>query len=177
MTLAPNDNAKTIYYKAAQVLDRDTYLKLITITFDRMAAKELHPLQFKWIVFPYAKNLRTIWVEDPPSDELKNVASRVREVMADDSGTVRFMNDVIRGDVAAINRDFHPDEEPSEVRKAQLRRSINTATTPTSTAVNPASSPAAPPPEKSSNFIWWIVGLVILVGGAVFVARKKKPKA
>ena len=36
--------------------------------------------------------------------------------------------------------------------------------------------PAAPTP-KDNNPVWWIVGLIILAGGVVFVARKKKPRA
>ncbi len=177
--IAPGYNAKTIYYKAAQVLDRDTYLKFILATCDRMAANELHPMQFKWVVFPQSKNLREIWHEDPPSAELKKVATRVREVTANEPSMVSFMNDVISGKVAANNRDFHPDAEPSEVRKAQLRRSINTASMPTlaPAVVNPASATAAPSPVKSSNAVWWIAGSIILAVGVVFVMRKKKPKA
>jgi hypothetical protein len=178
-TIAPSNNAKTIYFKAAQVLDRSTYLKFILVTSDRMAAKELHPMQFKWVVSPYEKHLRNMWVEDPPSDELKKVAARVREVMADDPGMVRFMNDVIRGEVAANNRDSDPVADPSEARKAQLRQSIGTAPAPAPapTAVNPASARAAPLPAKSSNLAWCIVGLIILVSGAVFLVRKKTPGA
>lgn len=36
---------------------------------------------------------------------------------------------------------------------------------------------AAPAPAAKTNPVWWIVGLIILAAGAVFVTRKKKPKA
>jgi len=179
-TIAPSDSAKTIYFKAAQVLDRDTYLKLIMVTSDRMAAGELHPMQFKWVVYPQSKHLREMWHKGPSGAELKKVAARVREVMANDPNTVRFMDKVISGEVAENNHDSDPAADPSEARKAQLRQSINTASAPTpapTTAVNPASAPAAPLPEKSSNVVWWIVGLLILAAGVVFVERNKKPKA
>lgn len=39
-------------------------------------------------------------------------------------------------------------------------------------------TPAAEPePAEKPNPVWWIFGLIILATGAVFVARKKKPKA
>lgn len=40
----------------------------------------------------------------------------------------------------------------------------------------PKQLPASPAPQNNKT-VWWTVGLIALVGGAVFVARKKKPRA
>lgn len=179
-TIAPSDNAKTIYYKAAQVLDRGTYLEFIMATSDRMAASELHPMQFKWVVFPHQKHLRNIWVEDPPSDQLKKVAARVREVMTDDLGMVRFMNEVISGQVAANNRDFHPDTAPlPKPTPPQAAPSTPTLTPPSDTSPPPVvqvPAPVAPASAKSFNPLWWITGAVATLVAVGLALRRKKFK-
>lgn len=183
-TVAPSNNAKTIYYKAAQVLDRSTYLKLIMATSDRMAAGELHPMQFKWVVYPQSKHLREIWHEDPPSIELKKVAARVREVMAGDPSTVRFMNEVISGQVAANHRDFHPEANPlPKPRPTQAAPSDSTSTAippPAPASAAPAvattRTPAEPPAAQATDPLWMIVAAIAVLAGMVLVLRHKKPK-
>jgi hypothetical protein len=179
-TVAPTPVAQTIYFKAAQVLSQYDYLQLLVATCERAKAGEIHPMQFRWIVSPYEKHLRKMWEENPPSEELKLAAARVREVIGADSNMGKLMTRIIAGEMAASLRDFHPDANPlSKPASTQAAPSAPEATRASPSvapapAVVAAPAPAAPPPAKSLNPLWWIAGAIILAGGAAFVARKKK---
>lgn len=97
--------------------------------------------------------------------------------MADDPGMVRFMTEVISGQVAANNRNFHPDADPLPKPAAtQAPPSISTPPPVAPPSVFKVSAPVAPLPAKSSNPLWWIVGTVAAFAAVVLVVRRKKPK-
>jgi hypothetical protein len=168
--IAPTQNAQAIYFKAAEVLNKNNYYKLILSAADEAALGNVELTEFRWIVFPIEKHLRDMWTEDPPSAELKAVAARVREVMGADSGVGKFMTQVIAGEIAASNRGFAPDTKP-------LRPAFKP---PTPQAVNPSLAlppavPVAPQPQRV-NRTWWIVGAIAALAALVVVARRKKSR-
>lgn len=176
-TLAPSNNAKTIYFKAAQVLNQKQYLKLLVATADHAEAGEIHPMQFRWIVSPYEKHLRKMWEEDPPSEELKIAAARVREVVGADSNMGKLMTRIIAGEMRASLRNDDSDANPLPKLPTQAAPSTSTPPPAAPPLVVKVSPPVAQPPANSSNPLWWIAGAIAALVAVVVVVRRKKSKA
>jgi hypothetical protein len=75
-----------------------------------------------------------------------------------------------------------PLDEPSRQIEAVEAPPAPTAASGPIIVNYPKSEPApkplpAAPAHKDYNPVWWIVGLIIIAGGVMFVARKKKPRA
>lgn len=133
-TVAPSDNAKAIFFKAAQILSRKDYIDFLMMTCRLVENGKISKQQLKWGLFPAEKHLREMWIENPPSGSLKNLASEASLIFADDKGMRDFLDKVVSGQVAigsigkdekslsATPRNFQkppadvkrPDRRPSE---------------------------------------------------------------
>jgi hypothetical protein len=94
-TVAPTDNTKAIFYKAAQILPLRDYITFLTLTCRQVEAGKISKQQLKWALFPFEKHLREMWTENPPSAELKELALRASFVLKDDKGMKDFLEKVI----------------------------------------------------------------------------------
>lgn len=95
------------------------------------------------------------WAKPPSKDPIQTeYGKRVDEAFARGEIPITLRND----------KEEWRDQKTPEPKPAEIP-----ATEPTSAPTSPTKQPA--------DQVWWIVGLIILAAGAVFVARKKMPKA
>lgn len=99
-TVAPSDNTKAIFFKAAQILPRKDYINFLMTTCQLVQNGKISKQQLKWGLFPSEKHLREMWIENPPSVPLKDLAHQASLIFADDEGMKDFLDKVVSGQVA-----------------------------------------------------------------------------
>lgn len=173
--IAINDTQKAIFFKAAQILSREEYIAFMTAASDQAASRAISKQQFKWALFPSQKHLREMWIEDPPSESLQQLAKNARMILGDDGSQSKFFNDVLSGKVALDNR---PPEQPNPSENAAEGQESVPTTAPNSisTKATPQSSPVVTA-EPTKSLPWeWIIGVIVLlavVGGILLKLRRK----
>lgn len=136
-TVAPSDNTKAIFFKAAQILPRKDYIDFLMITCQLVEDGEVSKQQLKWGLFPSEKHLREMWIENPPSVPLKDLAHQAGLIFADDGGMKDFLDKVVSGQVAigGIGKDERSlsatptasQKPPAEVQRPDRRPSESAA--------------------------------------------------
>lgn len=106
-TVAPSDNTKAIFFKAAQILPRKDYIDFLMMTCQFVENGKISKQQLKWGLFPAEKHLREMWIENPPSAPLKDLAHQASLIFADDKNMKGFLDKVVSGQVAidSIGKD------------------------------------------------------------------------
>ena len=188
-TVAPSDNTKAIFFKAAQILSREDYIDFLMVTCRFVEGGKISKQQLKWGLFPAEKHLREMWIENPPSLSLKELAHRAGLILANDDGMKRFLDGVISGEVAIdnIGKDENslsatpiasetrpsdtqrPDRRPSDTPDDVTRLSI--AKTPNSSIVR---SFVQRIDEGSSLKFAGIIGIII---AAILIWRQKSKRS
>jgi hypothetical protein len=106
---AENEAGKTLYFKAAQALPRHDYIQFMTTATLLAADHSISVQQFKWGLFPGAKHLREMWIENPADEALIELARQARPLFTDDEATKSFCDKVISGSI--INDNIGKDEK------------------------------------------------------------------
>lgn len=96
-TVAPSDNTKAIFFKAAQILSQEDYRNFLMATCPLVESGKISKEQLKWGLFPGEKHLREMWIENPPSSSLKDLAYQASLIFADDEGMKVFLDRVFSG--------------------------------------------------------------------------------
>lgn len=104
--IAESANSKALYFKAAQTLPREDYLRFMLMAADQVGPNGISKQQFKWGLFPSAKHLREMWLEDPPGELLKDLARRASREFADDPKLLEFFDGLESGEVLAEAKKF-----------------------------------------------------------------------
>jgi hypothetical protein len=169
---ALNETQKSILFKAAQKLHAKQYMQLLNRAYDLTKNDMISRQQYKWALFPSSKHLRNMWTEVPPSEELKGIALKAREIMGPDSDIGQFMTRVIIGEIASSSRGFDPEAKPSRAAITPPPGVINANPTPAPPLPDPTASP-----HQSMNPVWWFVGAIATLCALVLVVRRKKNKA
>lgn len=106
-TVAPSDNTKAIFFKAAQILSREDYRNFLMATCPLVESGKISKQQLKWGLFPAEKHLREMWIENPPSSSLKDLACQASLIFADDEGMKVFLDRVFSGQLGidSVGRD------------------------------------------------------------------------
>ena len=126
-TVAPSDNKKAIFFKAAQILPRKDYIDFLMMTCQLVDNGKISKQQLKWGLFPSEKHLREMWIENPPSAPLKDLAHQASLIFADDQGMKDFLEKVVSGQVAidGIGKDeksLSATPEASQKPPAEVQR-------------------------------------------------------
>lgn len=145
-TVAPSDNTKAIFFKAAEILSRKDYADFLMMTCRLVKSGEISKQQLKWGLFPAEKHLREMWIENPPNNSLKDLAYQASLIFADDKGMKDFLDGVISGQVAidSIGKD---EKSLSATPTAYKQQPDKKASEATSTVMR---KPNAKPPDTSA---------------------------
>ena len=156
--IAPSDNAKAIFFKAAQILPRKDYIDFLGVSCDLAKEGKLSKQQLKWALFPSEKHLREMWGVPEPSRELRVVAERGKIVFSDDPRMLEFFDGVISGKVAASAKKFHERYDGPSPEKRPVRR--------TSQGHREADDvlPASNNQKRGTPIMWVMVAVVCVIG-------------
>jgi hypothetical protein len=178
--VAPSEGALTLYFKAAQVMPREEYVRFLLALVPYVVEGSVPHQQFYWCLSPTSKQLRDIWVDYPLDKDRESLAKAAVGIFTEDKSKQQFFEDVISGAVAKRHADFEKDyygEAPSAVRehnrpeKTELTNSLKHDGSRDNNTANTID------PKKTLHLQWLIVGIASLgILALIFKVWKGKAK-
>lgn len=174
--IAPNDNEKVIFFKAAEVLPRAEYIQLLKKAADKVDQQTISLQQFKWAIFPSSKHLRDMWEENCIDPEIRLLAEHSKSIFTNDKSMLLFFGNIVSGtNIVQINTALmttstqivHPSLVPvSSTGSLQISNSVSVEM-----AKAENEYPLTILEEKQTAF-WLIVVYVVLIVIIGFVVFK-----
>ncbi len=108
-TVAPSENAKVIFLKAAEILPRKQYIEFLMESCELVDRKVLSKQQLKWALFPSDERLSGLWTDKAPSESLKELSIRLKQVYLDEPELLQFFDNVLSGAAAQGAKKYRED--------------------------------------------------------------------